>query len=153
MIPQVMFSRAWRGQSEVTPAMDRASHANYIEHLQSAPSVHPGQGGKHLNLENCPKSSTSTGTPMPPSHRTSDQETIHAYECTHSVKLAGRSLQALDEDDSRLAAHDSVPVTQISDRIAHVLNAGRVANLVLHRLQPRRDRRRHDRQQVARHDA
>jgi hypothetical protein len=86
-VPQLTLLRAWRGQTEVTPAMDRASHANYIEHPQSAPSVHSGQGGKHLNLENCPKSSTSPGAPMPPSHRSGNPDSNHAYKRRYSVKL------------------------------------------------------------------
>ena len=85
-VPQPTLLRAWRGQTEVTPAVDRASHANYIEHPQSAPSVHPGQGGKHFNLKNCPKSSTSTDMPMPPSHRAGNQDSTHAYICMDSVK-------------------------------------------------------------------
>jgi hypothetical protein len=113
MIPQLTLLRARRGQTEETPAVDRASHANYIEHLQSAPSVHPGQGGKYLNLVNCPKSSTSPGTPMPPSHHSDDQDSNHAYKRRYSVKLMilQRTSPMLNQDQRAPSAQ---PINEVS---------------------------------------
>ncbi len=56
--PQPPVSRAQHRPTGETPAIYRASHANSVEHPQSAPSVHLGQGGKGSNLGIWPKSST-----------------------------------------------------------------------------------------------
>ena len=90
-LPQVTDSSAWRGQTEDTPALDRASHANSVEHSQSAPSVHLGQGGKHTNLEIHPKSSTPTDTSMPAGHIFGNLKHHSAYKRGYSVKLSSRS--------------------------------------------------------------
>lgn len=86
-LPQVPVSHAWRGQTEDTPVQNRASHAKSVEHSQSAPSVHPGQGLEHTNLENCPKSSTPAVSLMPAGHTSRGHPSKHAYKRGYSVKL------------------------------------------------------------------